>query len=72
MAGSWQYQKPPNLHTAAHQKARKTWAARHRPTDPCARCGQPLGPMGPWLHLGDWCESAGVVTLALEGGAESR
>ena len=22
--------------------------------------------------LGDWCESAGVVTLALEGGAESR
>ncbi len=24
------------------------------------------------LDLGDWCESAGVVTLALEGGAESR
>jgi len=24
------------------------------------------------VPLGDWCESAGVVTLALEGGAESR
>ena len=26
----------------------------------------------PVSGLGDWCESAGVVTLALEGGAESR
>jgi len=33
-----------------HMKARRAAAARHTPTDPCTRCGQPLGPMGPWLH----------------------
>lgn len=36
---------------SAHQKARAAAAARHHPTDPCARCGHALGPMGPWLHL---------------------
>lgn len=35
----------------AHQKARAALAARHQPTDPCARCGHALGVMGPWLHL---------------------
>lgn len=35
----------------AHQQERKRRAARHQPTDPCARCGRPLGPMGSWLHL---------------------
>jgi hypothetical protein len=35
----------------SHVKARKQAAARHSPTDPCARCGHPLGVMGPWLHL---------------------
>lgn len=33
-----------------HVKARATAARKHRPTDPCARCGHPLGPMGSWLH----------------------
>jgi hypothetical protein len=33
-----------------HQKARKAAARQHNPTDPCARCGHALGPMGPWLH----------------------
>lgn len=35
----------------AHVKARKAWAARHDPADPCTRCGHPLGAMGPGLHL---------------------
>jgi len=30
---------------------RKRWAARHEPWHPCVRCGHPLGPMGPGLHL---------------------
>lgn len=33
-----------------HQKAREAAAAIHHPEDPCARCGSPLGPMGPQLH----------------------
>lgn len=33
-----------------HALARKAAAARHKPTDPCVRCGRPLGPMGPGLH----------------------
>lgn len=33
-----------------HIKARRAAVKRHQPTDPCARCHQPLGPMGPWLH----------------------
>jgi hypothetical protein len=36
---------------APHQKLRALLAKRHQPTDPCVRCGHPLGPMGPWLHL---------------------
>ena len=35
---------------AAHAKARKAAAAQHDPSDPCTRCGHPLGPMGRWLH----------------------
>lgn len=49
---TWDRTKPRDgLHGAAHTKARKQWAARHRPSNPCVRCGLPLGPMGPWLHL---------------------
>src|SRR5215207_11145092 len=33
-----------------HEKARRAAAMVHQPTDPCARCDHPLGPMGPWLH----------------------
>lgn len=39
------------VHGHAHAQARKQWAARHQPTDPCVRCGHTLGPMGPHLHL---------------------
>lgn len=35
---------------ATHQKARAAAAKHHQPSDPCARCGEPLGPMGPHLH----------------------
>jgi hypothetical protein len=33
-----------------HKKARAAAAAQHEDDDPCCRCGQPLGPMGRWLH----------------------
>jgi len=36
---------------ADHARARRAAAAAHQPTDPCTRCGHPLGPMGRWLHL---------------------
>lgn len=49
---TWSRVKPRSqVHGSAHAKARKAWAARHQPTDPCVRCGHPLGPMGPNLHL---------------------
>jgi hypothetical protein len=35
---------------SAHARARAAAAQRHNPSDPCARCGRPLGPMGLWLH----------------------
>jgi hypothetical protein len=38
------------VHDAAHDKARAAAAAMHHPSDPCVRCGRPLGPMGPALH----------------------
>jgi hypothetical protein len=43
-----------------HQQARKAAAKQHQPTDPCARCGQPLGPMGRWLHY-DHDETGGYL-----------
>lgn len=50
---TWKRIKQPRaqIHGSAHAQARKQWAARHDPQDPCARCGRPLGPMGPNLHL---------------------
>ena len=49
---TWDRAKPrSSQHGYAHTQARKQWAARHHPTDPCTRCAQPLGPMGPHLHL---------------------
>lgn len=33
-----------------HSQARKKAAARHQPSDPCARCHHALGPIGPHLH----------------------
>lgn len=35
---------------ATHQRARAAAARKHKPTDLCARCGEELGPMGPYLH----------------------
>ena len=39
------------IHGTAHANERKARAAVHDPYDPCVRCGHPLGPMGPHLHL---------------------
>lgn len=59
---------PPGRRRAAkyghtHAKARAAAAARHHPTDPCVRCGHPLGPMGPWLHY-DHDEHGGYYGFA--------
>lgn len=35
----------------AHRQARAAYLAAHQPSHPCVRCGKPLGPAGPWLHL---------------------
>lgn len=35
----------------AHALDRQAWAARHDPAHVCGWCREPLGPMGPWLHL---------------------
>lgn len=49
----WSRTRPVNrkYSSAQHKNARRAWASRHDPADPCVRCGHPLGPMGPWLHL---------------------
>lgn len=48
----WSRNRPRSAaYGSAHAKARKAAAARHDPSHPCTRCGQPLGPMGPSLHL---------------------
>lgn len=48
---TWSRVKPRSqVHDAAHAKARKAAALLHSPSDPCVRCGRPLGPMGRGLH----------------------
>lgn len=47
-----------------HAKARKAAAATHQPTDPCTRCGKPLGPMGPWLHYDHNAQRTGYLGFA--------
>ena len=52
----WSDSRPKSSSTARgygklHREAREAYAQVHRVTDPCVRCGHPLGPMGPWLHL---------------------
>ncbi len=49
---------------ADHRAARKAAAAQHSPSDPCARCGQPLGPMGPWLHYDHNASRTGYLGFA--------
>jgi len=49
---TWSRTKPRSeTHGSAHDKARKAAALAHHDSDPCARCGHPLGPMGSHLHL---------------------
>jgi hypothetical protein len=49
---TWSRTKPRSeTHGNAHDQARKAYAANHHPADPCVRCGHPLGPMRPGLHL---------------------
>lgn len=49
---TWRRLKPrAAVHGAAHARARRELAAQHQPEHPCVRCGYPLGPMGPHLHL---------------------
>lgn len=52
MASGWHRRKPnpTRVYGNSHVKARALAAQHHEPSHPCARCGQPLGPMGPWLH----------------------
>lgn len=56
----------PTRYGWAHQKARNAAKYRHRDTDPCARCHQPLGPMGRWLHY-DHAED-GITYLGFSHG----
>lgn len=48
--------RPPTLSStqrgygADHKKARAAAAQDHKPSDLCARCHKPLGPMSPALH----------------------
>jgi hypothetical protein len=44
-----------------HQRARTQAAQHHHPSHPCARCGHPLGPMGPWLHLDHNDQGTGYI-----------
>ena len=49
---AWDRYKPRGAdHGSGHAKQVKIWKARHQPTDLCARCGRPLGPMCSDLHL---------------------
>jgi hypothetical protein len=48
----------------AHTKARAEAAAVHDPTDLCTRCGQPLGPMGRWLHYDHLDDRSGYAGFA--------
>lgn len=61
----WDSTRPrSNDYGAAHQKARKQWAAKHQPSHPCTRCGHPLGPMGPHLHLDHNTDRTGYLGFA--------
>lgn len=44
-----------------HQAARAAAALTHQPTDPCARCRRPLGPMGEWLHYDHNAQRTGYL-----------
>lgn len=70
MAAPWRNAQTAHLTTSQrgygtnHVQARKAAAKRHRPTDPCCRCGQPLGPMGPWLHYDHNAQRTGYLGFA--------
>lgn len=48
----------------AHAQARRQYAAAHDPAHPCTRCGRPLGPMGPHLHLDHNRDRTGYLGFA--------
>lgn len=61
----WSSSRPRNTsYGAEHAKARREWAAQHRPDDPCTRCGHPLGPMGRHLHLDHNRDRSGYLGFA--------
>lgn len=65
----WSRNRPRSAeYGTAHAKARKAAAARHQPTDPCTRCGHPLGPMGRWLHY-DHADNRGAGYLGFAHGS---
>ena len=47
-----------------HKQARAQAAKRHQPTDPCARCRQPLGPMSRHLHYDHHPSGIGYLGFA--------
>ncbi len=47
----------------AHQRLRAHLVATSKPTDPCWRCGQPLGPDPTKLHLGHTDDRTGYMGL---------
>jgi hypothetical protein len=58
----WSSTRPRNNdYGTAHQAARRAYAAKHQPDDPCVRCGHALGPIGPWLHLDHNAQRTGYL-----------
>lgn len=52
------------MYGPAHTAARTAAAAAHQPSNPCTRCGQPLGPMSPALHLDHRDDRRGYLGFA--------
>lgn len=62
---AWSTSRPRSAaYGSEHAKARKAAAARHDPSDPCTRCGHPLGPMGRWLHYDHNASRTGYLGFA--------
>ena len=55
-----------------HRKARAAAAKRHRPSDPCVRCGKPLGPIGPGLHYDHNSTRTSYLGFSTVGAATSK
>ena len=65
MATPWDRSRPRSAeYGPAHTRARAAAALAHKPTDPCSRCGHPLGPMSPRLHLDHTDDRRGYLGFA--------